>query len=69
MLVPGAGNVMGGAAFRDTSDTRSPLFYRIGSMSAAVDKANPASTMNVDLDGDARPAGAGRDIGADEYVP
>ena len=41
--------------------------YHIMSGSPCKDVADPGSTLNVDVDGDARPQGSGRDIGADEY--
>src|SRR5262249_20310373 len=37
--------------------------------SPAIDAAAPAATLSWDIDGDARPAGARSDIGADEVVP
>jgi len=41
-------------------------YFRIQSASDAVDHADPASTMNTDIDGDSRPNGTAPDIGADE---
>ncbi|MEP6866455.1 MAG: choice-of-anchor Q domain-containing protein [Deltaproteobacteria bacterium] len=35
--------------------------------SGARDKADPAATLDFDFDGDHRPHGAARDIGADEH--
>jgi hypothetical protein len=40
--------------------------YHLQAGSPAIDKADPASTMDVDIDGDMRPQGSGRDMGADE---
>jgi hypothetical protein len=41
-------------------------FFRIRVGSAAVDQADPASSVMTDIDGQNRPKGNGRDIGADE---
>jgi hypothetical protein len=50
-----------------SADTQ-PYDYHIGAGSIAIDAAT-ASSEDHDFDGDVRPAGAGRDIGADEFVP
>ncbi|MCB2181050.1 MAG: hypothetical protein KQH63_03365 [Desulfobulbaceae bacterium] len=42
--------------------------YHIGAFSPAVDTADATYAPTDDFDGNARPAGAGDDIGADEYV-
>jgi len=54
----------------------SPLFvntttgdYHLAPTSPGIDAADPAATLAVDIDGEARPQGAGRDMGADEVVP
>ena len=56
----GSGNLMGDPAFVAAGD------FHIGPTSAARDAANPAATSLRDIDGEPRPLGAGRDIGADE---
>jgi hypothetical protein len=56
----GAGNVMGDPAFVGPED------FHIGPTSAARDAADPAATLARDIDGDVRPQGLSRDIGADE---
>jgi hypothetical protein len=43
-----------------------PMFYRIDSLSAARDSADPAATLEVDIDGQPRDDGR-KDMGADEY--
>lgn len=58
----------GAAAFKSTNPAN-PLaadFYRIGPTSTAIDNADPSSTRPTDVDGDERPQGPARDIGADE---
>ena len=47
---------------------RTPDFYRLGDDSPAIDKADSASAVTVDIDGQARPQGAEKDIGADEVI-
>ena len=60
----GMGNRTGSAAFVDVTAGD----FHILSSSAAIDAA-ATSSVNVDIDGDVRPYGAGPDIGADEYHP
>jgi hypothetical protein len=57
----GAGNLSGAPAFVDPNGD-----YHIGATSMAIDHADPASTMDHDYDGDSRPHGSARDMGADE---
>jgi hypothetical protein len=46
-----------------------PYDYHLKAGSSAIDQAISQSTVAVDVDGDARPQGAQKDIGADEYKP
>ena len=41
--------------------------FHLASGSAGIDVADPAATMTIDLDDDARPVGDGYDMGADEF--
>jgi hypothetical protein len=61
-------NKAGDPKFKNVVPTnpRAPDYFRIQDTSAAVDQADPASTMMLDIDGDARPQGGAPDIGADE---
>lgn len=43
--------------------------YHLAAGSLGVDDANPAATLADDFDGDVRPQGGGRDLGADEVTP
>jgi hypothetical protein len=43
-----------------------PMFYRIDGMSAAVNSADPAATLDVDIDGQKRDDSR-KDMGADEF--
>jgi hypothetical protein len=41
--------------------------FHLTAGSPVIDQADPSATPNVDIDGDHRPQGNRRDIGADEY--
>lgn len=43
-----------------------PYDYHIGPGSSAIDQATGGDTVTMDIDGEPRPAGAARDLGADE---
>jgi hypothetical protein len=43
--------------------------YHLMAGSPCIDKADPAATLATDIDGDLRPQGSARDIGADEVKP
>lgn len=49
-------------------DPGNGTFHIMGG-SPVIDKADPDATLAVDIDGDARPQGGRRDIGADEFTP
>lgn len=55
-------------AVKFKSPDAAPYDYHLQAGSIAIDAAT-VSTLNYDFDGDARPNGAGRDVGADELSP
>ncbi len=61
-------NRAGAAKFKNVlpADPLAADYFRIADDSDAVDRADPASVMATDIDGDARPQGGAPDIGADE---
>ncbi len=61
----GSGNVNMAPLFVDVINGD----YHLVPTSPGIDAADPAATLAVDIDGDARPQGVGRDMGADEVVP
>jgi hypothetical protein len=60
--VNGTGNITTSPSFLDPSNSD----YHLMQSSLAIDVADPGANLRVDYDGDKRPAGNGRDIGADE---
>jgi hypothetical protein len=61
--VTGNGNVNGDPAFANPALSN----FHLTSGSPAKDIADPSATLPTDMDGDVRPQGAGRDMGADEF--
>jgi hypothetical protein len=61
MPLAGTGNFAGDAMFVNQASD-----FHLAAGSPAIDKADPAATESLDVDGEARPAGTVRDIGADE---
>lgn len=60
--VSGTGNLSSDPLFIDPVHNN----FHLQLASPVRDAADPAATLAVDIDGDARPQGAGRDMGADE---
>jgi hypothetical protein len=60
--VSGTGNLSSDPLFVDPVHNN----FHLQLASPARDAADPAATLAVDIDGDTRPQGAGRDMGADE---
>ncbi|HVV86900.1 MAG TPA: right-handed parallel beta-helix repeat-containing protein [Kofleriaceae bacterium] len=61
-LVTGTGNLMGSPTFRNAGARD----YHLLAGSMGIDQADPAATLDTDIDGESRPAGAHADLGADE---
>jgi hypothetical protein len=68
VVVAGSMNRMGDPMFKntDTSNPTGPDYFRIMTGSMAIDGAAASAPEMVDIDGDARPQGSAKDIGADE---
>lgn len=62
VAVAGTGNLSSDPLFVDPLHNN----FHLQSASPVRDAADPAATLAVDIDGDTRPQGAGRDMGADE---
>lgn len=62
VAITGTGNINMDPRFVNPAQNN----FRLQAGSPAIDKADPASTLDVDIDGDVRPQGSGRDMGADE---
>ena len=63
--VAGVGNINMDPLFVNPAQNN----FHLTSASPAKDAADPAATLAVDIDGDARPQGVARDMGADELAP
>lgn len=50
-------------------NARMASYYRLLTGSPAIDKADSSSAIKVDIDGQPRPQGAEKDMGADEVMP
>jgi hypothetical protein len=46
-----------------------PFIYKLTATSSAIDQATTPVPIDVDFDGDTRPQGPAKDMGADEYKP
>lgn len=57
-----------GLAFVDP-EAPAPFNYHLTATSSAIDQATTPVPIDVDFDGDVRPQGPQKDIGADEYKP
>ena len=62
-ITAGTGNINADPLFVNAGQSN----YHLQAASPAKDSADPAATLNVDFDGDTRPQGPARDMGADEY--
>jgi hypothetical protein len=57
------------SALNFASPDNAPFSYKLMMGSSAIDQATTASEIDIDHDGDARPQGQEKDIGADEHRP
>ena len=60
-MIPGPGNVNVDPMFTPNGS------FHLQAGSQVIDRADPGATVDIDFDGDSRPQGMRRDIGADEY--